>query len=178
MHHDLQGLVMLLLRMNWSYATTINFNSAEDEAALKAFQQQASEAGICISLSQQFSMDSSDEEMDNLINHAATNTSANVVIVFASSSSMKKLIATILRAGDTALALQFILNHRAVLGIPPNVSALRGVLGLRNPLPPADDEFDEYFKLLTPGKVDPVRNPWFADYWQRKLQCNLNGSGT
>ena len=168
---------MLLQRMNWSYVTTVAMETTEDEGALEAFTHAAMQGGICISSSHRFSLESSNEDMEHLINNITSNQSAKVAIVFASSSGSKKLLATIQQTGDTAMGFQFVVNHKAVLGITPNVTRLRGIFGFRIPLPTSEDDFDDYFKQLTPDKVNPVHNPWFADYWQRKYKCNLNGSG-
>ncbi|XP_022079446.1 uncharacterized protein LOC110973163 [Acanthaster planci] len=169
------GLVLLLQRMNWNYVTTITLDTVEDQAALRSFQRAANRHSICITSPQQFSSNSSNEDMDQLLSGITSNAYARVAVVF--SSRTEKLAAAVLRAENSASALQFVLGHRATLAPVSGASALPGALGFRLPSPPTD-EFDAYFRNLTPDTVDPVRNPWFRDYWQRKYRCNLPGSGS
>ena len=175
---DLQARAMidLALRFNWMYVSTIYANDFYGEPGIDEFRKLANQNGICRDLDE--GIDSNFVAAD--YNHLASkllNSSANVVILFASQGIAEQIFTALrnvsLKQGINRKFLWIASDAwaRSTSVVSKFSESLVGLFGMA-PLTTTDNGFHSYFSQLTLDSNK--RNPWFEEFYQAVFNCRVN----
>ena len=174
---DLQARAMidLALRFNWMYVSTIYANDFYGEPGIDEFRKLANQNGICRDLDE--GIDSNFVVAD--YNHLASkllNSSANVVILFASQGIAEQLFTALRHVSQTqGISRRFLWIAsdawaRSTSVVSQFSESLVGLFGIA-PLTIVDNGFHSYFSQLTLNSNK--RNPWFKEFYQAVLSLPI-----
>jgi hypothetical protein len=173
-----QGMAKLTKELGFSYVITVNAPNMGSRDDVEEFRKYAEEQGICIGASYEFVTDGDEEQIIRYI----TQSSTRVVIVFA---DPEQNVLEMLDAKNEMLGagnIIFIANRpwmKAIRSAPGSMStrtrsAANSITFRLNS--PTVAEFVEYFREQRPTIASRHRNPWFNEYYQAYLGCNLPGN--
>nr|CAB3250913.1 metabotropic glutamate receptor 1-like [Phallusia mammillata] len=180
------GAMIQLLKVNgWRYVSFIYEDNDYGTHAFDAFQTQTAGSSICIAVEIKLPRTPSEQAVDVMIERLASDSTANVVIVFATeynlalilkSVHMKKMETRFQWIGsDTWNGIQindllvFLKNdsYTDVLN-----TAIDGAISLTlHSLP--DENFETFIRTMT---TESTKNPYFANYLAFLHKCSLDGS--
>ena len=171
-----QAMVDLIVHYGWDHISTINSNNLYGQRGIEEVKKHAAASSICID----FDAIITDEfEIANYTNLASEllNSSANVVVLFASVHHVRSLFTEL----DRIQTLNN--NDRHFVWIASdtwaeltdrefnNVTAGKfGFSAFSENL----DSFDDYYSQLLPSTNK--RNPWFPRYYEQYYNCKLKGT--
>ena len=180
----MQALANLIETIGWNYIATFHSENPADIGALEAFKTAANRTSICISASESVKQGNvAMSAFDSILRSFLPKLAPRVVVLFLPSDQLKHFFEAVGRStgatNDAAQQIQWIVSSRgftdtALLtnGIPA------GTLGIQ-PIaltPNTTQDFDDFYKALTPANHDSAANPWFRTFWQTAYQCNLDGN--
>ena len=169
-------MIDLALRFNWMYVSTIYANDFYGEPGIDEFRKLANQNGICRDLDE--GIDSNFVAAD--YNHLASkllNSSANVVILFASQGIAEQIFTALrnvsLKQGINRKFLWIASDAwaRSTSVVSKFSESLVGLFGMA-PLTTTDNGFHSYFSQLTLDSNN--RNPWFEEFYQAVFNCRVN----
>ena len=173
---DLQARAMidLALRFEWRYFSTIYSDNPYGEPGIDELRRLAQENGLCIDVDE--GIGESFTAVDyRRVALQILNSSAEVVILFASQDHAKELFVqldNIQQEFGSSRQFLWIASDSWVQSITLVHQFNRTVAGLWGitPLSHFIQAFQEYFSQLTP--ISDLRDPWFEEFYKAYLGCN------
>ena len=176
-NHQARAMIDLVLRFNWTYVSTLYADDFYGNPGISEFQSLASEQGICVDVDQGLDVSFSDMDFQRVASKLL-NSSANVVILFASQDLAGRLFEALNRATQQGHQRRFLWiasdawAHSTEVVSPFNES-LAGLFGTV-PLTTFDAGFHEYFSRLTLNSN--LRDPWFTEFFEAVFSCNATSN--
>ena len=173
-----EAMIDLCKKFGWKYVSTIYTNNFYGEPGIDEFRKLAAKNGICININEGIDSDFKETDFQRLANQLL-NSSANVVVLFASQDNANKLFKQI----DISNSLNG--TNRRFLWIASDAWArsinvvhqynesLAGLFGIA-PHTEVSNGFMNYFSQLTP--LTNKRNPFFEEFYTAYRSCTLNSS--
>eukprot|EP00057_Strongylocentrotus_purpuratus_P006174 XP_011660648.1 PREDICTED: metabotropic glutamate receptor 8 [Strongylocentrotus purpuratus] len=174
-----RALVAILKRMGWTYVAMVTTDNSGERSAGQTFQDIAESNGICVSVQSTIPEGTAEASVFNrVLTDIGAKPKVKVVVLFTSSYLAQGLYDA---ADASGAELQWVLGHRALLdpsSLDQQPTVTRGVLGVlpQSYSPTTSDinsGFDDYFKGLTPATVNTTADPWFVEFYQESLGCNV-----
>lgn len=161
--------------LGFSYVITLNAPDSGSREVKDTFRKHAQDLGICVGASYEFATDGDISQIFRYIIESST----SVVVVFASPDMY---IEDLIRQKEKAnKQIIFITNH-------PWTSPVRKVKPVGESIIPATLSFNmdglssvlEFMQYLEGESRSLVNNPnpWFREYFEAVMQCNLAGTST
>ena len=168
-----EAMINLVVHFGWSYVSLLYFQGPYGENGAKQLEKQAKEKGICIAFKYMFPSDSSAADGKEVARKLALYTDARVVLVFIKDSHLRLLLPFLEKQG---LIGHFIWVGSDYLKVNsdenPKMAALRDNAFSVFPVEKLDDEFVQYFKMVTP-KSHPD-DPFLKSAYSQKYNCKWN----
>ena len=166
-----QAMIDLILNFGWDYVSTIYSNGLYGQPGIKEFHDLADTKGVCIDLSKGID-DNSDYV---LLANNLTNSSANVVVLFAWPNHVEKLLTevqTLYSSGRSNKRFLWIASNTWSQDLDTKYRNVTiGKWGTR-PYSKIVPSFDRYYSQLTPATNE--RNPWFSEFYERYHGCIIS----
>ncbi|XP_071496679.1 uncharacterized protein [Diadema antillarum] len=174
-----RAMVDVLKRMGWTYVAVIASDTTDGNGAGETFRDVAEANGICVSVFNVIAEGTTESgDFDTALADIAANSNLRVVVLFVSSDLARGLFDAASRL--PSVNLQWMAGHRTLLdpsSLDQQPLITRGLLGvLPSSFLDTQTNFDTYFQNLTPDTVNTTADPWFLDYWQEKLGCNIGSA--
>lgn len=169
---QVQAIVDILLKFEWSYVTFVYSDDSYGRNAIKYFKKLINDLPICLAWEFEVDRDSLDFHFDLMIETILSNVNARVVILFAQISDADQFLAAMIRMNAVG-KLQLIGSDGWGMSIgeiqPENYAAADGAIKTH-----LSDEyvkdFEQYFRRL--NMTNRRSNPWFSEFWYRYLNCS------
>ncbi|XP_077999772.1 uncharacterized protein LOC144452544 [Glandiceps talaboti] len=175
-----KAMIDIMKRLGWYYVNAIYTGDDDHERAFQAFKDMIGDHDICLASQLSIKKGTSiDAPFDSFLrDDFMKKPNAKAVIAFVTQSHAARLLRASQRISSANF--QFLFSYE---GISNKIqlkqqaqNATRGLLGVvPQTLVNKVDDFETYYKALTPESNDEIANPWFAEYWREKYQCNLPG---
>ncbi|XP_070571996.1 uncharacterized protein [Ptychodera flava] len=172
-----ETMIDILKKLKWRYISIVYSEPQWSFAML--FSELAIRHEICIAVSRLITANESDiASHEEVVRELISKPDAKGVVLFLDDMD---LFFTAVENSPEVLAKELmwmipnIDYHEKVLN--DHFQVTRGAVGVAVPNPGVAD-FLTYFRNLDPGDFDEIADPWIADYWQTKYQCDLPGSDT
>ena len=173
------AIVDVLKEYNWDYIFTVNSYGNYGQKGMAELQKAAQAAGICVAHAAQLPSLPRHEDFKQVINNFITkrtenSNTVNTIVLFTTQADS----ADLLRAAKEAGATQF--TWVGSNGWSNRVDVTEGKEEVAdgsltvNHLEGKVQRFAKHFKNLEPS--DNKFNPWFKDFWQAVLKCNMPGT--
>nr|XP_054774182.1 uncharacterized protein LOC129282279 [Lytechinus pictus] len=172
-------LVDILKRRGWSYIAMVMSDNAGERSAGETFLDVAESNGICVAVQSTIPEGTTDANVfSQILSDIGAKPNVKVVVLFTSSDLARGLYAA--TDGANAAQFQWVLGHRALLD-PSSLDQFpmvtRGAFGVLpesySPMIVFNSDFDNYFRALSPDTVNTTADPWFAEFYQGSLGCNI-----
>ena len=175
-----EAMIDLCKKFGWKYISTIYTNDFYGEPGIDEFRKLAAKNDICININEGIDLDFNITDFQRLANQLL-NSSANVVVLFASQGNAYKLFKQINISNSlngTNRRFLWIASDawaRSINVVHQYNESLAGLFGIA-PHTEVSDGFMNYFSQLTP--LTNKRNPWFEEFYTayRYRSCILNSS--
>ena len=166
-----QAMIDLILYFGWDHVSTIYSNGLYGQPGIKEFHDLADTKGVCIDL-----IKGIDDNSDYvLLANNLTNSSANVVVLFAWPDHVDKLLTevqTLYSSGRSNKRFLWIASDAWSQDLNVNYRNVSiGKWGTR-PYTNSMPSFDSYYSQLTPATNG--RNPWFSEFYERYHDCIIS----
>ena len=158
------AIVKLLNNFGWKYIQVVYSTDTYGMTGLETLKDTARTSDICVRSSYEITEDTNAEE---LVTNLATS-SSSVVVVFASSDLITKLMKARDTVGNAAKDLLFVTSK--AWGIEAGTLANDKSIAFDFNTPDIE-AFDEFMAQQKPLRMGA--NPWFDEYYQAIYQCNL-----
>ena len=169
-----QAMVDLIVHYGWDHISTINSNNLYGQRGIEEVKKHAAASNICIDFDAIITDEFEIADYTNLASNLL-NSSANVVVLFASVHHVRSLFTQLGRIQNN--------NDRRFVWIASdtwaeltdeefnNVTAGKfGFAAFSENL----NSFDDYYSQLLPDTNN--RNPWFPPYYEQYYKCKINGT--
>lgn len=173
-----EAMIDLCQRFNWTYVSTIYTNDFYGEPGIDQFRKLARERSICIDVDEGIDADFSESDFNRLAN-LLLNSSANVVVLFASQDDAQSLFVKINSsnaANGTQRKFMWLASDawaRSISVVSLFNESLAGLFGFA-PYTEESVGFNDYFSMLT--LESNQRNPWFTEFYEAYSNCKANVS--
>uniref|UniRef100_A0A8C4ZAX6 Vomeronasal 2, receptor 1 n=1 Tax=Gadus morhua TaxID=8049 RepID=A0A8C4ZAX6_GADMO len=167
--HQSKAMAKLVLHFGWTWVGTIAADDDYGKYGIKEFKEQVEEAGVCISFSETLPTVASPEDIARVVDTVVDST-AKIIVVFASDVNLNPLIAELVRnnvTNRTWIASEAWVTS-ALINQPGISSVLGGTLGFgvrRAEIPGLQDY------LL---RLDPYDNTLTEEFWETAFNCTLD----
>ena len=165
-----QAMIDLILYFGWDYVSTIYSNGLYGQPGIKEFHDLADTKGVCIDLNR--GIDDSTDYV--LLANNLTNSSANVVVLFAWPNHVDKLlieVQTLHSSGRSNKRFLWIASNAWSQELDVNYKDVTiGKWGTK-PYSKTFPAFSNYYSQLTPATN--LRNPWFSEFYERYHGCKI-----
>ena len=165
-----QAMIDLMLYFGWDYVSTIYSNGLYGQPGIKEFHDLADTKGVCIDLNRGID-DSTDYA---LLANNLTNSSANVVVLFAWPNHVDKLLIEVQAlhsSGRSNKRFLWIASNAWSQELDVNYKDVTiGKWGTK-PYSKTFPAFSNYYSQLTPATN--LRNPWFSEFYERYHGCEI-----
>ena len=164
--HQVQAMIDLILHFKWDHVSTLYSSNRYGQPAINAFHKLANEKGICLDISE-----SLDDKSDyDTIASKLYNSTANVVVLFASLSEVEMILSAVYNVYNASI------NKRRFLWLASDSWSELGFEAFDHfdeitigkwgtaPSSPVVEGFHEYYSQLNPNSN--LRNPWFKQFYQ------------
>ncbi|XP_028253005.1 metabotropic glutamate receptor 1 isoform X2 [Parambassis ranga] len=170
-----RAMLDIVKRYNWTYVSAVHTEGNYGESGMEAFKELASQEGLCIAHSDKIYSNAGEKHFDRLLRKLRERLpKARVVVCFCEGMTVRGLLMAMRRLGVHG---EFLLvgsdgwadRYEVVEGYE-----LEAEGGITMKLQSAVvKSFDDYYLKL---RLDTnTRNPWFAEFWQYRFQCRLQG---
>ena len=173
------AMVDFLLRMNWTYVTTIHSDDTYGSTGIESFNNYATQRSICIEKSFMFSDNSPSQRYAEIATSLTNNTSSNVIVLFTLDIFARQVIEQVHRilsspGGNFQRRFMWIASDawaRSSVIQEQYSSTVAGYIGFL-PFTEEDLGFRDYYSTLTPATN--VRNrAIFTEYYNSVCSsCN------
>ena len=173
-----EAMVDLCKKFGWKYVSTIYTNNFYGEPGIDEFRKLAAKNDICININEGIDSDFNETDFQRLANQLL-NSSANVVVLFASQGNADKLFKQINISNTlngTNRRFLWIASDawaRSINVVHQYNESLAGLFGIA-PHTEVHDGFMDYFSQLT--LLTNKRNPFFEEFYKASHLCTLNSS--
>ena len=163
-----QAMIDLILSFGWDHVSTIHSKNLFGQPAINEFHDLADANGVCIDFNKGIN-DSTDYVLmaKNLMN-----SSANVVLLYASPNHVDKLLTevqTLYYSGSSKRRFLWIASSSWSQTFAAKFQDITiGKWGTA-PFSETIPSFDNYYSQLTPATN--ARNPWFSEFYERYHDC-------
>ncbi|XP_053375882.1 uncharacterized protein LOC123533311 isoform X2 [Mercenaria mercenaria] len=172
-----KAMAKLAHKLGFSYIITVNAPEEGSRDAVKHFRMYAEDQGICIGASYEFETDGDENQIMRYILQSTT----KVVAVFASPDRYIEELIRVKFANPDANNVIFIANQPwdapAKRAKPSGISPIPETINFRMDGNVRIDEFMYYLESESTELLEHP-NPWFREYYQMVMQCNLAGTYT
>ena len=173
------AMVDVLKKFKWNYVLTVNSYGNYGQKGMAELQKAAEAAGICIAGTAQLPSLPTHEDFKDVINTFLKTrrnnfNTVNTIVMFTTQSDS----ADLLRAANESMATQF--SWIGSNGWSNRIDVTEGkeevadgsltVNHLEGDVP----RFHNYFLDLQPA--DNMHNPWFEEFWEAVMKCNIPGT--
>ncbi|XP_070544527.1 metabotropic glutamate receptor 3-like [Ptychodera flava] len=178
--YQAQAMVDVAKRIGWKYVNVIYTEEDDHQRAFQAFKDIAGEQGICFANEHGIKQKTTVlAAFESFLADFSRKPNAKAVVAFVTQEHAGYLLKAAQENGH--LDLQWFFSYEGMTNpivlIQGAPLAARGMMGMAPAIFTVNvQDFDDYFRSLTPETVSTESNPWFAEYWQEKYQCNLPGS--
>ncbi|XP_075869640.1 metabotropic glutamate receptor 1-like isoform X2 [Nelusetta ayraudi] len=170
-----RAMLDIVKRYNWTYVSAVHTEGNYGESGMEAFKELASQEGLCIAHSDKIYSNAGEKHFDRLLRKLRERLpKARVVVCFCEGMTVRGLLMAMRRLGVHS---EFLLigsdgwadRYEVVEGYEQEAEG-----GITMKLQSAMvKSFDDYYLKL---RLDTnTRNPWFAEFWQYRFQCRLQG---
>eukprot|EP00794_Sanderia_malayensis_P011782 gene11782-13002_t len=164
---QVDALVSLCARFNWTYVSVVNSNGVYGQHLLEAFNSAAERSGICIAKRKQLPRVSGKADYDKVIAALDSDKKVNVVLLFTSTVDTKALLKSAHKIERfTWLATT---SWRVSEEFTRDIKKTAKGAFILQYTNPRDKGFEEYFLNLTLRKNNYT---WFREFWSNEFQCN------
>ena len=167
-----KAMIDLIIYFGWDHVSTIYSNNLYGRPGIDEFHRLAQTNGLCIDIKEGI------EDSYTLSNYTALankliNSSANVVVLFASINHVKSVLKEVQRLYISGVSKRRFLwiASDAWSEITDFTDITVGKWGIA-PYAEKVHSFDDYYSQLTPATN--LRNPWFTEFYERYYECNIN----
>ena len=173
-----EAMIDLCKNFGWKYVSTIYTNNFYGEPGIDEFRKLAEKNKICIDVNKGIDSDFNKTDFQRLAN-LLLNSSANVVVLFASQGNADKLfeqIDILNTLNGTNRRFLWIASDawaRSINVVHKYNESLAGLFGFA-PYTNFSEGFMEYFSQLNLSNNE--RNPWFEEFYNASHNCTLNSS--
>ena len=166
--HQAQAMIDLIVSFGWDYVSTIYSNNLYGQPGINEFHNLAKAKAVCIDLN----IGIDDTSNYTLLANKLLNSSANVVVLFASSHHVEILLTKLQKL------FTFGTSKRRFLWIASDswsqvldIKYKDVTIGKWGTAPYSETApfFDNYYSQLTP--TTNVRNPWFSEFYEGYYDC-------
>lgn len=170
-----EAMAKLAFKLGFSYIITINAPEEGSRDAVKHFRMYAEEQGICIGASYEFGTDGNEAQIMRYILQSST----KVVAVFASPDRNIEELIRVKVANPDAEKLVFMANQPWTTQVqrvrPSGMTPIPATINFHMDGNEMLSEFMAYLQSVSLELLDNP-NPWFREYYQEVMQCNLAGT--
>ena len=167
-----QAMIDLIVYFGWDHVSTIYSNNLYGRPGIDEFHRLAQSNGLCIDINEGI------EDSFTIFNYTAlanklVNSSANVVVLFASINHVKSVLEQVQKLYISGVSKrQFLwIASDAWSEITDFTNITVGKWGIA-PYAEKVHSFDDYYSQLTPATN--LRNPWFTEFYERYYECKIN----
>ena len=172
------ALVDILREYKWNYIFTVSSYGNYGQKGMAELQKAAKAAGICVASAAQLPRLPSYEDFKNVIRNfirkrTETSNYVNTIVVFTTQSDSGDL----LRAANESGATQF--TWVGSNGWSNRIDVTEGKEEVAdgsltvNHLEGEVPRFEKHFLNLKPTDIDNMLNPWFEEFWEAVMDCNI-----
>lgn len=166
-----KGMAALVKALKWNYVATLSEDG--NLGGIDAFVRNARSENICISASYRLSQTASNDEVKRIIMDIAKIGNSKAIVMFLQDHNIKKLLSNVNSLG---LSKNFLFIASDGWGtkkehVLTNSIVAEGAISF-SPKSYIINEFDDYFKTLTPR--NNLRNPWFIEFWETQFNCSFS----
>ena len=168
--HQAQVMIDLILYFEWDHVSTIYSNNLYGRPGIDEFHDLAKAERVCIDFNEGID-DSTDYDLlaNNLLN-----STANVVVLFASSHHVELLLTklqTLYSSGTSKKRFLWIASDSWSQELDTNYKNV--TIGKWGTAPYSETvpSFVNYYSQLTPATN--VRNPWFSEFYEQYYDCTI-----
>ena len=169
-----QAMVDLILHFGWDHISTINSNNLYGQRGIEEVKKHATASGICTDLDAIITDEFEIADYTNLAGKLL-NSSANVVVLFASVHHVRSLFTELDRLQtlhESSRRFVWIASDTwAELTDEEFNNVTAGKFGFAA-FSENLDTFDQYYSQLYPSTNK--RNPWFTPYYEQLYNCKVN----
>lgn len=172
-----EAMAKLAFKLDFRYIITLNAPDDGSREAVEQFRMHSEDVGICIAASYEFVTDGDEDQLMRYILQSTT----KVVAVFASPDRYIEQLIKVKAANQNASNVIFITNH-------PWTTPARNAKPFGQSAVPATISFHmdgnanlDAFMLFIESRSNALLehpNPWFREYYQIVMECNLAGTYT
>ncbi|KAM9704485.1 metabotropic glutamate receptor 1 isoform 2-T3 [Menidia menidia] len=170
-----RAMLDIVKHYNWTYVSAVHTEGNYGESGMEAFKELASQEGLCIAHSDKIYSNAGEKHFDRLLRKLRERLpKARVVVCFCEGMTVRGLLMAMRRLGVFG---EFLLvgsdgwadRYEVVEGYEQEAEG--GItMKLQSEVVKTFDDY--YLKLRLDANT---RNPWFAEFWQYRFQCRLQG---
>ncbi|KAL4223423.1 hypothetical protein ACF0H5_016893 [Mactra antiquata] len=170
-----KAMAKLSSKLGFNYIITLNAPEDGSRDAVRTFREHAEALGICIGASYEFKTDGSEDQIMRYILQSTT----KVVAVFSNPDEYIEDLIRVKEGNVEASNVIFITNQPwsrpAMKARPTGQSPIPATISFSMEGNTQLDDFLQYIESESYGIANSV-NPWFREYYQDVMECNLAGS--
>ena len=168
--HQTQAMIDLIVYFGWHYVSTIYSNNLYGRPAMDEFHKLAKAKSVCIDYNK--GIDDSTDYV--LLANDLLNSTANVVVLFASAHHVETLLTEVhalYSSGTSKRRFLWIASGSWSQELDTKYKDV--TIGKWGTAPYSEKVplFDKYYSQLTPATN--ARNPWFCEFYERYYDCSI-----
>ena len=167
-NYQAQAMIDLIVSFGWDYVSTIYSNNLYGQPGINEFHNLAKTKGVCID----FNIGIEDTSDYVLLSKNLLNSTANVVVLFASSHHVEMLLTEVQKlysSGTSKRRFLWIASDSWSQLLDTKYKDV--TIGKWGTVPYSEtiSFFDNYYSQLTPATN--TRNPWFSEFYEHYYHC-------
>lgn len=170
--YQAQLLMDILRYFNWTYVSIVHTEENYGQSGIQAFRELAEKSGVCVAREDSALSTAEDSVFDGVLRNLNQDSNAKIVVCFCEGMTMNGLLKASKRLNMTGRFMYIGSDGWADRDevVKDVEEEAQGSISIRIHSP-YNREFDDHYFSLSP--FNNTRNPWFAEFWQHKFNCEL-----